>query len=144
MRRSEAPPPRTADPPAREPINAQSTEHEMTIERMETGARVSRIVVHGDTVYLAGLTANKTVGQSLAEQTQEILALIEGLPAKAGTDKSKLLTATIWLSDIRTVDEMNKVWDAWVPPGCAPARACIEALLQGPEKKIEIQVTAAR
>jgi enamine deaminase RidA (YjgF/YER057c/UK114 family) len=116
----------------------------MTIERMETGARMSRIVVHGDTVYLAGLTVNKTVGQSLAEQTQEILALIEGLLAKAGTDKSKLLTATIWLSDIRTVDEMNKVWDAWVPPGCAPARACIEALLQGPEKKIEIQVTAAK
>ena len=116
----------------------------MTIERMETGPRMSRIVIHGDTVYLAGLTANKTVGQSLAEQTQEILALIEGLLAKAGTDKSKLLTATIWLSDIRTVDEMNKVWDAWVPPGCAPARACIEALLQGPEKKIEIQVTAAK
>jgi enamine deaminase RidA (YjgF/YER057c/UK114 family) len=116
----------------------------MTIERMETGPRMSRIVIHGDTVYLAGLTANKTVGQSLAEQTAEILALIDGLLAKAGTDKSKLLKATIWLSDIRTVDEMNKVWDAWVPPGCAPARACIEALLQGPEKKIEIQVTAAR
>jgi enamine deaminase RidA (YjgF/YER057c/UK114 family) len=57
---------------------------------------------------------------------------------------AKLLRATIWLSDIRTVDDMNKVWDAWVPAGCAPARACIEALLQGPEKKIEIQVTAAR
>ena len=116
----------------------------MTIERMETGARMSRIVIHGDTVYLAGLTANKTVGQSMAAQTEEILALIDGLLAKAGTNKSKLLKATIWLSDIRTVDEMNKVWDAWVPPGCAPARACIEALLQGPEKKIEIQVTAAR
>jgi len=116
----------------------------MTIERMETGARMSRVVIHGDTVYLAGLTANKTAGQSLAAQTEEILALIDGLLAKAGTDKSKLLKATIWLSDIRTVDEMNKVWDAWVPPGCAPARACIEALLQGPEKKIEIQVTAAR
>ena len=116
----------------------------MTIERMETGPRMSRIVIHGDTVYLAGLTANKTAGQSLAAQTEEILALIDGLLAKAGTDKSKLLKATIWLSDIRTVDEMNKVWDAWVPPGCAPARACIEALLQGPEKKIEIQVTAAR
>jgi enamine deaminase RidA (YjgF/YER057c/UK114 family) len=123
---------------------SETEKNDMTIERMETGPRMSRIVVHSDTVYLAGLTANKTVGQSLAEQTQEILALIEGLLAKAGTDKSKLLTATIWLSDIRTVDEMNKVWDAWVPPGCAPARACIEALLQGPEKKIEIQVTAAR
>jgi enamine deaminase RidA (YjgF/YER057c/UK114 family) len=116
----------------------------MTIERMETGPRMSRIVIHGDTVYLAGLTANKTAGQSLAEQTAEILAVIDGLLAKAGTDKSKLLKATIWLSDFRTVDEMNKVWDAWVPAGCAPARACIEALLQGPEKKIEIQVTAAR
>jgi enamine deaminase RidA (YjgF/YER057c/UK114 family) len=122
----------------------ETEKDDMTINRMETGSRMSRIVIHGDTVYLAGLTADKTVGQSLAEQTQEILALIEGLLAKAGTDKSKLLTATIWLSDIRTVDEMNKVWDAWVPPGSAPARACIEALLQGPEKKIEIQVTAAK
>jgi enamine deaminase RidA (YjgF/YER057c/UK114 family) len=116
----------------------------MTIERMETGTRMSRVVIHGDTVYLAGLTANKTVGQSLAAQTEEILGLIDGLLAKAGTDKSKLLKATIWLSDIRTVDEMNKVWDAWVPAGCAPARACIEALLQGPERKVEIQVAAAR
>jgi enamine deaminase RidA (YjgF/YER057c/UK114 family) len=91
---------------------------------------MSKVVVHGDTVYLAGLTADKTVGQSLAEQTREILALIDGFLAKAGTDKSKLLTATIWLSDIRTVDEMNKVWDAWVTPGHTPARACIEALLQ--------------
>jgi enamine deaminase RidA (YjgF/YER057c/UK114 family) len=116
----------------------------MSIERIETGARMSRIVIHGDTVYLAGLTANKTVNQSLAEQTREILSVIDELLAKAGTDKTKLLKATIWLSDIRTVDDMNQVWDGWVPAGCAPARACIEALLQGPEKKIEIQVTAAR
>ena len=105
---------------------------------------MSKVVVHGDTVYLAGLTANKALGGNLADQTREILSLIDGFLAKAGTDKSKLLTATIWLSDIRTVDEMNKVWDAWVAPGQTPARACIEALLQGPEKKIEIQVTAAR
>jgi enamine deaminase RidA (YjgF/YER057c/UK114 family) len=116
----------------------------MSIERIETGARMSRIVIHGDTVYLAGLTANKTMNQSLAEQTLEILSVIDELLARAGTDKTKLLKATIWLSDIRTVDEMNQVWDGWVPAGCAPARACIEALLQGPEKKIEIQVTAAR
>jgi enamine deaminase RidA (YjgF/YER057c/UK114 family) len=116
----------------------------MTIQRIETGPRMSRVVIHNDTVYLAGLTANKTVNQSLAEQTREILAIIDDLLAKAGTDKTKLLKATIWLSDIRTVDEMNKVWDAWVPQGCAPARACIEALLQGPEKKVEIQVTAAK
>ena len=116
----------------------------MTIQRIEAGPRMSKVVVHGDTVYLAGLTANKTVGQSLAEQSAEILSLIDGFLAKAGTDKTKLLTATIWLSDIRTVDEFNKVWDAWVVAGQTPARACIEALLQGPEKKIEIQVTAAR
>ena len=116
----------------------------MTIQRIEAGARMSKVVIHGDTVYLAGLTANKTVGQSLAEQSKEILGLIDGFLAQAGTDKSKLLQATIWLSDIRTVDEFNKVWDAWAVAGQTPARACIEALLQGPDKKIEIQVTAAR
>jgi enamine deaminase RidA (YjgF/YER057c/UK114 family) len=116
----------------------------MTIERLETGARMSRIVIHGDTVYLAGFTAQKTLDQGVAEQTREILSIIDGLLAKAGTDKTKLIKATIWLSDIRTVEEMNKVWDAWVPAGHAPVRACVEALLQGPEKKVEIQVTAAR
>jgi len=116
----------------------------MTIQRIETGARMSKVVIHGDTVYLAGVTASKALDGGVAEQTQEILSIIDGYLAKAGTDRSKLLKAIIWLSDIRTVDEMNKVWDAWVPAGCAAARACIEALLQGPEKKVEIQVTAAR
>jgi enamine deaminase RidA (YjgF/YER057c/UK114 family) len=116
----------------------------MMIQRIETGPRMSKAVIHGDTVYLAGFTANTALTGGVAEQTAEILAIIDGYLAKAGTDKSKLLKATIWLSDIRTVEEMNKVWDAWVPTGCAPARACIEALLQGPEKKVEIQVTAAR
>ena len=116
----------------------------MAIERKEVGPRMSRVVVHGNTVYLAGLTAHKSVGQSVAEQTQEILAAIDGLLAQAGTDKSKLLQATIWLQDIRTVDEMNKVWDAWVTPGEAPARACIEARLQSPAKMVEIRVIAAR
>jgi hypothetical protein len=81
-------------------------------------------VIHGDTVYLAGFTADKALAGGVAEQTAEILSII--YLAKAGTDKTKLL------------------WDAWVPAGCAPARACIEALLQGPEKKVEIQVTAAK
>jgi enamine deaminase RidA (YjgF/YER057c/UK114 family) len=80
----------------------------------------------------------------VAEQTREILASIDALLQKAGTDKSKLLQATIWLQDIRTVDEMNKVWDAWVVPGETPARACIEARLQSPAKMVEIRVTAAR
>jgi enamine deaminase RidA (YjgF/YER057c/UK114 family) len=116
----------------------------MSVQRFDTSARLSRVVVHGDTVYLAGLTADKTSGQSVAAQTQEILSAIDGLLAKAGTDKSKLLQATVWLQDIRTVDEMNKIWDAWVPAGCAPARACIEARLQSPAKMVEIRVTAAR
>jgi enamine deaminase RidA (YjgF/YER057c/UK114 family) len=116
----------------------------MTIQRFENGPRMSRVVVHNDTVYLAGLTADATVGQSVAEQTQEILNKIDGLLKQGGTDKSKLLQATIWLQDIRTVDEMNKVWDAWVPTGTAPARACIEARLQSPAKMVEIRVTAAR
>jgi enamine deaminase RidA (YjgF/YER057c/UK114 family) len=110
----------------------------MTIERIETGARMSKVVIHGDTVYLAGFTANNTLAGGVAEQTAEILSIIDGYLAKAGTDKTKLLRATIWLSDIRTVDDMNK------PAGCAPTRACIEALLQGPEKKVEIQITAAK
>jgi enamine deaminase RidA (YjgF/YER057c/UK114 family) len=116
----------------------------VSIQRIDTNARMSKAVVHGNTVYLAGVIANKALGQGVAEQTREILGMIDGFLAKAGSDKSKLLTATIWLSDIRTVDELNKVWDAWVTPGQTPARACIEALLQGPEKKVEIQVTAAR
>jgi enamine deaminase RidA (YjgF/YER057c/UK114 family) len=116
----------------------------VTINRIDVGARLSKVVIYGDTVYLAGLTADKTAGQSVATQTQEILAAIDALLAKAGTDKSKLLQATIWLQDIRTVEEMNKVWDAWVPSGCAPARACIEARLQSPAKMVEIRVTAAR
>jgi enamine deaminase RidA (YjgF/YER057c/UK114 family) len=116
----------------------------LTIQRIKTGARLSKAVVHGDTVYLAGLTADTTAGQGVAAQTQEILAAIDALLQEAGTDKSKLLQATIWLQDIRTVDEMNKVWDAWVPQGCAPARACIEARLQSPAKMVEIRVTAAK
>jgi enamine deaminase RidA (YjgF/YER057c/UK114 family) len=116
----------------------------MGTQRFDTGPRMSRVVVHGDTVYLAGLTADKTVGQSVGEQAKEILAAIDGLLAKGGTDKSKLLTAMIWLSDIRIVDDFNKVWDAWVVPGNTPARACVEARLQSPAKLIEIQVTAAR
>jgi enamine deaminase RidA (YjgF/YER057c/UK114 family) len=105
---------------------------------------MSRVVVHGDTVYLAGLTAEKTVGQPVGEQAKEILAAIDALLANGGTDKSKLLTAMIWLSDIRIVDDFNKVWDAWVTAGSTPARACVEARLQSPAKLIEIQVTAAR
>jgi enamine deaminase RidA (YjgF/YER057c/UK114 family) len=119
-------------------------ENQVTVQRIDVGARLSKVVVHGDTVYVAGLTADKTAGQSVAAQTQEILAAIDALLAKAGSDNSKLVQATIWLQNVRTVDEMNKVWDAWVPSGCAPVRACIEARLQSPAKMVEIGVTAAK
>jgi enamine deaminase RidA (YjgF/YER057c/UK114 family) len=114
------------------------------IERQEVGSRMSRIVVHGDTVYLAGLVADKQRGKSVGEQTTEILGMIDALLAKAGTDKSKLLQATIWLQDIRTVDEMNAVWDAWVTPGGPPVRACVEARLQSPALMVEIRVIAGK
>jgi enamine deaminase RidA (YjgF/YER057c/UK114 family) len=118
--------------------------HTMTIERFETGSRMSRVVVHANVVYLAGLTADKTLGRSVGEQTIEVLAKIEDLLRIGGTDKSKILLGTIWLQDIRTVDEFNKVWDAWVTPGATPARACVEARMQSPQKMIEIQIVAAR
>lgn len=116
----------------------------MTIERIESGTRMSKAVVHGDTVYLAGQVAQQAIGASVTEQTREILAIIDGLLVKAGTDKTKLLSASIWLTDIATFGEMNAVWDGWVAPGCAPARATVEARLATPQFKVEIAVIAAR
>ena len=116
----------------------------MTIQRIKPGPRMSGAVVHGGTVYLAGQVANASAGQGVAEQTQEILAIIDGLLAEAGTDKSKLLMANIWLTDIGTFQEMNAVWDAWVSPGNAPARATVEAKLASPQYTVEIAVIAAK
>ena len=116
----------------------------MSIERFETGPRMSQVVVHGNTVYLAGVVANNAAGQSVTRQTQDILSIIDGHLAKAGTDKSKLLSATIYLSDIKTFSEMNAVWDAWVSPGNTPARATVEVKLAAPQYHIEIMVTAAK
>ncbi len=116
----------------------------MSVQRFDTGARMSQAVVHGDTVYLAGQVAQSAPGKSVKEQTAAILAQIDGLLAKAGTDKSKLLSATIWLTDIGTFAEMNEVWDAWVAPGNTPARACVESKLAAPQYTVEIGVIAAR
>jgi enamine deaminase RidA (YjgF/YER057c/UK114 family) len=104
---------------------------------------MSQVVVHNDTVYLAG-QVDRSVSKTAAEQTKKILERIDELLAMAGTDKSKLLTATIWLSDMRLFAEMNAVWDAWVSPGNTPARACVEARLAATEFLVEIGVTAAR
>ena len=116
----------------------------MTIQRIKPGPRMSGAVIHGNTVYLAGQVANQSAGQSVTEQTKEILAIIDSLLAEAGTDKSKLLMVNIWLTDMSTFQEMNAVWDAWVVPGHTPARATVEAKLAGPQYKVEIMVVAAR
>ena len=115
----------------------------MTIKRSKVGARMSQAVVHGETVYLAGQVADDP-NADVTGQTKQILAKIDGLLAEAGSDKSKLLSATIWLTDIRTFDEMNKAWDAWVSPGNTPARACVEAKLARSNLLVEIGVVAAR
>jgi enamine deaminase RidA (YjgF/YER057c/UK114 family) len=116
----------------------------MTIQRFQVGARMSQAVVHNGTVYLAGQVAQDKPGASAAEQTQNILDRIDGLLAEAGSDKSHLLSATIWLNTMDDFEEMNGVWDAWVPEGAAPARACVESpRLARPVFTVEIGVIAA-
>lgn len=117
----------------------------MTIKRIEVGPRMSQAVVHGNTVYLAGQVA-RDAGKlpTVAEQTRAILAQIDALLAEAGTDKTKLLSANIWLANIETFPEMNAVWDSWVAPGNTPARATVEARLAAPHYVVEIAVIAAR
>jgi len=116
----------------------------MSIQRHEVGARMSKAVVHGNTVYLAGIVANEPKGKSVTEQTKDIVAQIDGLLAMAGSDKSKLLSATIYITDMANFAEMNSVWDTWVVPGNTPARATVEAKLATPDYKVEIMVVAAR
>lgn len=113
------------------------------IRRLHTDRRMSQVVVHGGLAFVAGQVARGAPGASVAEQTRDILRRIDGLLAEAGTDRTKILQATIWLADIATFDEMNAVWDAWVPEGHAPARACVEARLARPEYTVEIAVIAA-
>lgn len=114
----------------------------MTIQRIEAGARMSQAIVHGGTVYTSGVVADEPV-PSVGEQTRQILAEIDRLLAAAGSDKSRLLKANIWLADIGRFDEMNAVWDAWVVKGSAPVRATVESRLAAPEYLVEIMVEAA-
>lgn len=116
----------------------------MTIQRFDAGPRMSKAVVNGNTVYLAGIVAEDPKGKSMAEQTRNILSIIDGYLAKAGTDKSKLLSANIWITDMANFAEMNSVWDAWVSPGNTPARATVQAGLASPDYKVEIMVVAAK
>ena len=116
----------------------------MTIKRISPGPRMSKAVVHGATVYLSGQVAESTKGRSVTEQTGEILRIIDALLTEAGSDKAKLLSASIWLTDMGTFGEMNAVWEGWVVPGQTPARATVEAKLATPDYKVEIAVIAAR
>ncbi|KFC65435.1 Flagellar basal-body rod modification protein FlgD [Bosea sp. LC85] len=116
----------------------------MSIQRIGIGPRMSKAVVHGNTVYLAGQVADKAAGKSVAEQTADILGIIDGLLAEAGTDKTKLLMVNIWLSDMSTFAEMNSVWDKWVVAGQTPGRATVEAKLAAPQFTVEIAVIAAK
>ncbi|MBM0105769.1 RidA family protein [Steroidobacter sp. S1-65] len=114
------------------------------IERYDVGPRMSGIVVHNGTVYLSGVVAEKAAGQSVAAQTTDILQQIDEALASVGSDKSKLLQATIWLADMSAFAEMNSVWDKWVSPGNTPVRACVEAKLAQPQWTVEIRVIAAQ
>jgi enamine deaminase RidA (YjgF/YER057c/UK114 family) len=117
----------------------------MSIERLHKGPRMSQVVIHNNTVYVAGQVAAGASRKNVTEQTKDILATIDTLLAEAKTDKGKILSATIWLTDMATFGEMNQVWDRWVIPGAAPARATVvSAQLAAPEYKIEIAVIAAQ
>jgi len=114
----------------------------MTIKRINVGKRLSEAVVHGNTIYLAGEVPDDT-SKDITGQTEEVLAKIDSLLAKAGSDKSKLLSAQIFLPDMKDFAGMNVAWEKWVVPGQTPARATIEAKLANPAYKVEIMCVAA-
>jgi enamine deaminase RidA (YjgF/YER057c/UK114 family) len=115
----------------------------MALKRIGAGNRMSDAVIHGNVIYLSGYVAEKTVGKSVKEQTQDILAQIDATLKEAGTDKTKVIKANIWLTDIKTWAKINEAWDAWVVAGQTPARATVESKLAGPGLDVEIMVEAA-
>ncbi len=114
----------------------------MTIKRIETKARMSRIVKHNGTIYLCGQVC-ADAEKGISEQTQTMLDKVESLLETAGSDKEHMLSATIYLKTMDDFAEMNAVWDAWVPEGYAPARACVEASMARDALLVEISVVAA-
>ena len=116
----------------------------MAIQRLHTDRRMSQIVIHGETVYLAGQTAEDT-GVGIEQQTADTLRSIEQLLAEAGSDKEHILSVTIYLKDIeRDFAGMNAVWDRWLPEGVAPARATVEARMCEPDILVEMSVIAVK
>ncbi|RDE18950.1 RidA family protein [Motiliproteus coralliicola] len=114
----------------------------MAIDRIETGTRMSRVVIHNQTAYLCGQVA-KDESADIAGQTTTTLEKVEALLADIGSSKEKILSVTIYVADMADFAAMNSVWDAWVAPGHAPARACVEAKMARPELKVEMSVIAA-
>lgn len=112
------------------------------VQRFDVGARISEMAVHNNTVYLAGQIA-KDASQDIRGQTREILASIDALLARAGSDKSKILMAQIFIADLSDFAAMNEIWDAWVVPGQTPPRATVLAGMINPDWKLEIVITAA-
>jgi len=114
----------------------------MNIKRIGAGNRMSEAVVLGNRAYLSGFVAETAAGKSVKEQTQDILTQIDATLKEAGTDKTNILKANIWLTDISTFSQMNEAWDAWVVPGQTPARATVESKLAAPGLDVEIMVEA--
>ncbi|HEY5646611.1 MAG TPA: RidA family protein [Pseudomonadales bacterium] len=115
----------------------------MSIKRLHVGPRLSQVAIHGNTVYTAGIVAADPK-QDAAGQTRQILEQIDSFLAEAGSDKSRMLSVTIWLADMGDYAAMNGVWDAWVDKANTPPRACVESKLAAPQYKVEIRVVAAR
>jgi enamine deaminase RidA (YjgF/YER057c/UK114 family) len=114
----------------------------MSITRHHTNQRMSQIVIHGDTIYLAGQVA-ADASADISVQTQQVLQKIDTLLAEAGSEKNKILSAQIWIASMGHFAQMNEAWDAWVADGHAPARACIEARLASPDLLVEVGIIAA-
>ncbi len=114
-----------------------------TIERFHVGKRLSEMAVHNNTIYLAGQVAEDTTAD-ITGQTQQVLAAIDRLLAEAGSDKTKILSTTIYIADLADFPAMNVVWDAWVVQGHTPPRATVEAKLARPAYRVEIQIVAAK
>ena len=115
----------------------------MSIIRHHTNQRMSQIVIHGDTIYLAGQVADDPEAD-IKTQTRQVLKKVEALLAEAGSSPDKILSAQIWIASMGHFAQMNEVWDDWVPEQQAPARACIEARLANPDLLVEVGVIAAR
>tara|TARA_R110001583_G_scaffold6598_16_gene33446 strand:- start:1031 stop:1384 length:354 start_codon:yes stop_codon:yes gene_type:complete len=114
----------------------------MSVTRIETKKRMSRIVIHNNTVYLCGQVA-EDYNSDIKEQTRTMLAKVDGLLERANSNRESILSATIYIKDMTLFSAMNEIWDNWVPEGFAPARACVEASMASPELLVEISVVAA-